>query len=149
MDCIFCQIVSGASPSHKVWEDVNYLAFLSIFPNTPGVTVVITKRHYPSYIFDLPEDILEGLVVAAKKMAKLLDAKLEDVGRTAIVAEGFGVDHAHVKLYPLHGTKTDTWKEHKSQIDTYYKTYPGYVSSHDAGREDDAKLAELAKKLRE
>lgn len=39
MTCIFCQIVEGKAPCHKVWEDEHHLAFLSIFPNTDGFTV--------------------------------------------------------------------------------------------------------------
>ncbi|WP_404881425.1 HIT family protein, partial [Klebsiella pneumoniae] len=29
MSCIFCQIVAGKAPCHKVWEDEHHLAFLS------------------------------------------------------------------------------------------------------------------------
>jgi diadenosine tetraphosphate (Ap4A) HIT family hydrolase len=147
MDCIFCKIVSGDSPSHKVWEDAEYLAFLSIYPNTQGVTVVIPKKHYPSYVLDLPEDVYINLVLAAKKVAKLLDSKLEDVARTAIVAEGFGVDHAHLKLFPMHGTKSHAWKPMHSDIDQYFEQYPGYISSHDSAQADNGELEELAKKL--
>ncbi|EKE18545.1 MAG: hypothetical protein ACD_9C00301G0007, partial [uncultured bacterium] len=57
MKCVFCEIVSGNMPCHKVWEDENFLAFLSIFPNTEGVTVIIPKKHYSSYVFDLPRNI--------------------------------------------------------------------------------------------
>ncbi|MSS74432.1 diadenosine tetraphosphate hydrolase, partial [Candidatus Pacearchaeota archaeon] len=35
-NCIFCKIVKGESPSHKLWEDSKHIAFLSIFPNTEG-----------------------------------------------------------------------------------------------------------------
>ncbi|MEK9173928.1 MAG: HIT family protein, partial [Patescibacteria group bacterium] len=41
--CIFCKIVAKEVPSHVVWEDESHVAFLSIFPNTEGVTVVIPK----------------------------------------------------------------------------------------------------------
>ena len=85
MDCIFCKIVKGEAPSHKIWEDEKHLAFLSIFPNTEGFSVVITKEHFPSYPFSLPEDVLVGLLLATKKVAKLLDAKLDDVGRTGMI----------------------------------------------------------------
>ena len=44
-DCVFCDIVSGDAPAHTVWENDEYLAFLSIFPNTEGATVVIPKDH--------------------------------------------------------------------------------------------------------
>lgn len=149
MDCIFCKIVSGESSSFKVWEDEKHLAFLSIFPNTEGVTVVIPKLHYPSYVFDLPEDVMIDLILAAKKVAKILDTKLEDVGRSAMVFEGFGVDHIHAKLFPMHGTKMENWKPINSGINKFFEKYEGYISSHDADRADDSKLEELAKKIRE
>lgn len=147
--CIFCKIVNGESPSHTIWKDEKYLAFLSIFPNTEGVTVVIPKKHYSSYAFDLSDDVLSGLVLAVKKVAKLLDLKLDDVGRTAMVFEGFGVDHVHAKLFPMHGTKDiSEWKPIKSNADKYFDKYEGYISSHDHKRADDGSLADLAKKIK-
>jgi histidine triad (HIT) family protein len=148
-DCIFCKIVKGEAPAHKIWEDEKHLAFLSIFPNTEGFSVVITKRHYPSYPFDLPDNVLTDLVIASKSVAKLLDAKLEDVGRTGMIFEGFGIDHVHTKLFPLHGTKMRDWHQIKSKVDKYFEKYEGYISSHDHKRADDKKLAELAKKIQE
>lgn len=148
--CIFCSIVSGEAPSHRIWEDDKFLAFLSIFPNTEGVTVVIPKTHYPSYAFDLPDGVLVELMLATKKVAKLLDLKLEDVGRTALVFEGFGVDHVHSKLFPMHGTADmRTWKKIESAVPKYFTQYEGYISSHDYERADDEKLARLAQKIRQ
>jgi len=149
-DCVFCKIVKGEIPCHKIWEDDKYLAFLSIFPNTEGFSVVIPKEHYSSYAFDLDENVLKDLVIAAKKVGKLIDSKLEDVGRTGMVFEGFGVDHVHAKLFPMHGTADmGEWKQHSSPIFKYFDKYEGYISSHDSHRADDEKLAELAKKIRE
>jgi len=148
-DCIFCKIVKGEAPCHKIWEDEKHLAFLSIFPNTEGFSVVITKQHYPSYAFDLDDEVLKDLVIAAKKVAKVIDAKLEDVGRTGMIFEGFGVDHLHAKLFPMHGTKQEKWELIKSKVDKYFEKYEGYISSHDYKRADDKKLTELAKKIKE
>lgn len=149
-NCIFCKIVKGKLPCHKIWGDKKHLAFLSIFPNTKGFSVVITKEHYSSYAFELQDNILKDLTIATKKVAKLLDKKLEDVGRTGMIFEGFGVDHVHSKLFPMHGTKDmSKWKPVESKTDKYFKKYEGYISSHDYKREDDKKLAELAKKIRE
>ncbi len=147
-ECIFCKIVKGEMPCHKIWEDEKHLAFLSIFPNTEGFSVVITKEHYPSYAFDVPESALKNLVVASKKAAKLIDSKLDDVGRTGMIFEGFGVDHLHAKLFPMHGTKMKEWKPLHSNVDKYFGKYEGYISSHDYKRADDKELAALAKKIR-
>lgn len=146
-NCVFCKIVKGELPCHKIWEDNQHLAFLSSHPNTKGFSVVITKKHYPSYAFALPDSLLTDLVKATKKVAKLLDSKLEDVGRTGMIFEGFGIDHIHAKLFPMHGTKMKEWKQLKSNIDKYFEKYEGYISSHDYKRADDSKLAMLAKKI--
>lgn len=135
-------------PSHRIWEDDKHLAFLSIFPNTEGFSVVVTKKHFPSYAFDLSDSILKDLVIASKKVAKLIDSKLEDVGRTGMIFEGFGVDHVHAKLFPMHGTNMKEWKPVKSNVDKFFAKYEGYISSHDFKRADDEKLRKLAEKIR-
>lgn len=147
-DCIFCKIVREDAPSHRIWEDEKHLAFLSIFPNTEGFSVVITKEHYQSYIADLPHDVRTDLFNAALTVAKKIDAAFPDVGRTGVMFEGFGVDHVHAKLFPMHGTKTDAWRQHKSSERKYFAQYEGYISSHDAERADDGALAQLAEKIR-
>lgn len=151
MPCIFCDIVNNNAPSHKIWEDEKHIAFLSIFPNTEGVSVVIPKAHYGSYLFDLEDSTISELVLAAKKVAKLLDSSLPDVGRTGLIFEGFGVDHIHAKLFPMPGTKDlqQNWQPVHSKVDKYFHTYEGYLSSHDHVRADDITLAALAKKIRE
>lgn len=116
---------------------------------TKGFTVVIPKKHYPSYVFNVPESVMTDLVLASKKVAKLLDTKLEDVGRTGMIFEGFGVDHLHAKLFPMHGTRMVNWKPLKSNVDKYFDHYEGYISSHDFRRADDVELAELAKHILE
>lgn len=150
MDCIFCKIVKGEIHSHKIWEDEKHISFLSIFPNTDGFSVVATKEHLPSYVFDLPDKRMSELLIAAKKVGKLIDSKLEDVGRTGLICEGFGVDHAHAKLFPMHGTADmSSWKPLHSKTNKFFEQYEGYLSSHDSERADDEKLAKLAKKIRD
>ena len=149
MECVFCEIVSGNIPSHTVWEDEKHLAILGIFPNTKGMTVVFPKTHFSSYAFDLEDNILQGLIVAAKKVGKKLDKALPTSMRTGLVFEGFGVDHVHAKLYPLHNKKGKNAIPHESSRDEYYEEYPGYISSHDSKRADDKELSALAKLIKE
>lgn len=147
---MFCDIVAGKAPCHKVWEEADHLAFLSIFPNTEGFTVVIPKKHYASYAFGLSDDVLTGLVLATKRVAMLLDAKLDDVGRTGMFFEGFGVDHVHSKLFPMHGTADlEEWRPILGDVEKYFHRYEGYLSSHDFKRADDAELAALSRRIRE
>lgn len=146
MSCIFCDIIAQKSPAHIIWENNTHLAFLSIFPNTPGVTVVIPKTHYPSYAFSVDDDILCQLTKAAKQVALLLDSSLKGVARTAMIFEGYGIDHLHAKLFPMHGTGDDaSFKQINSNVDKFFQKYEGYVSSHDYQRASDETLALLAK----
>ncbi len=147
-DCIFCRIVRGEAPCHKVWEDEEHLAFLPLYPNTLGVTVVITKAHVPSDPFAIEDAALARLTVAAKRVAHLLRAAFADVGRVGLVYEGFGVDHVHAKLFPLHGTRMEEWRPILSKIDQTFDTYPGYILSHSAKRVPDEELELLAERIR-
>jgi len=52
-DCLFCKIINGEIPSHKVYEDDNFLAFLDINPRSPGHVQVIPKAHY-RWVWDVP-----------------------------------------------------------------------------------------------
>ncbi len=147
-ETVFHKIVKGEIPAHVVWENDTHMAFLSIFPNTEGVTVVIPKTYQPSYFAEVEDKELSALVLAAKEVAKLIEKNLEDVGRVALVFEGMGVNYLHAKLFPMHGTADmKEWKPMHGDINEYYETYPGYISTHDAAEGDYAKLAALAQKI--
>ncbi|MBD8738718.1 HIT family protein [Pseudomonas fluorescens] len=149
MECIFCSIVKKTSPAHILWEDDQHMAFLSIFPNTPGFSVVIPKQHYGSYAFAQSDEVLAGLAIAVKKTALQIDRAFPDVVRTGMMLEGYGVDHLHAKLFPMHGTGCDsTFKPISSKVEKFFEAYEGYISSHDYVRADDAELAELAAHIR-
>ncbi|MBR1734996.1 MAG: HIT family protein [Alphaproteobacteria bacterium] len=146
-DCLFCQIVAGKSPIHKIWEDEEHLAFLSIYPNTLGAAVVIPKKHFDSYAFHMPDEELAKLTIKSAIVGRLLDAAFDDVARTAMVYEGFGINHVHAKLFPLHYTNQKNWTPIHTDYNKYFDKYEGYVSSHEYhGPNPD--LAALAEKIR-
>lgn len=148
--CLFCKMVAGDVPYHKIYEDEKHLAFLTIFPNTQGATVVITKEHYGSSVFEQPDDVIKDLIVATKNSENILTNYFDDVGRCGMVFEGFGVDHLHSKLYPLHGTNIKDWRPIESGVKKdYYEKYPGYVCSNDSKLANADELVELAKNIRE
>ncbi len=147
-NCIFCEIANHRSPAHIIWEDDKHMAFLSIFPNTPGFSVVITKEHHHSYLFELDDEIYLEIVLAARKVGKILDESFSDVGRTGMILEGFGINHAHIKLFPMHETLGE-WRNIKSTVNKYFDRYEGYISSHDSVRASDFELKEISKKIRE
>ncbi len=144
---LFDKIVSGEIPSYKVWEDDVYLAFLTPFPSTPGLTVVIPKQNPGDYIFAMDDQAMHGLMTAAKKVAKALE-KAFNTPRVALVFEGTGVAHVHAKLYPLHGDlagQTNVWSKHQE----FYPEYVGYLSTVEGPRMSDDELQAIQKKIRE
>lgn len=146
-ECIFCKIVKGEMPSFKFWEDKEHIAILDIFPNTKGMSLIITKKHYDSYAFDMPDAAYSKIMLAAKKVGKILDKKLK-TKRTALVMEGMGVNHVHIKLYPLHDLE-DKFKETWSRQKKFFCTYEGYISTvlgPEADKMELNKLAEFLKK---
>jgi len=139
--------VKGEIPCHKIYEDEDFIAILDIFPNTKGVTLVLTKKHYSSYVFDMPEEIYANLLTITKKVAKTLDKAL-NVKRTAMVMEGLGINHAHIKLYPLHGLK-ESFEEIWAPEKIFFEKYRGFITTQQGSRVDDKELEQLAKKIRE
>lgn len=146
--CIFCAIAHNKAPAHVIWESDTHMAFLSIFPNTEGFSVVIPKAHHGSYVFAEDQETINALMAATKEVVARIDAAFPDVGRTGLIFEGFGVDHLHAKLFPMHGTKSGVWEKHSSEERRYFDQYEGYISSHDCSRADDTVLAALAERIR-
>ncbi len=67
-DCIFCKIVEGVLPCHKVHEDDHTLAFMDIFPLAPGHTLVIPKDHHPD-LFAMTDALLGPVLTATRHVA--------------------------------------------------------------------------------
>ena len=145
-ECIFCKIVNGEIPSHKVWEDENYMAILDIMPNMKGMTLVIPKKHFDSDPTDMPEEEYTLLMLAAKKVSKLLEKKL-GVKRVALVAEGMGINHVHIKLYPLHGLDKK-FEEMWSKDKVYFDKYQGYISTQLGPEMTEEKLEEIVRRIK-
>ena len=145
-ECVFCKIIKGEIPAQKIWEDKEFLAILDINPNTKGMTLVLTKKHYSSYVFKMPEGVYKRFLGATKKVAKLLDRKLK-VHKTAMVMEGMGVNHAHIKLYPLHGIRKK-FKEIWHPKKVYFEKYPGYLTTQTGPMATKKELEGLAKKIK-
>jgi histidine triad (HIT) family protein len=98
-DCIFCKIAAGEIPSRKIHhEDGSIVSFLDIDQDVPGHTLVIPAEHH-RWFYDMPDELVEKLFRAAKKVANELKEEHEaDYVRLSIV--GTDVPHVHVHLLP-------------------------------------------------
>ena len=146
-DCVFCKIAKREIPCVKIWEDNKHLAILDINPNTEGMALVLTKDHFDSDATDMPEKEYTDLMLSAKKVAKLIEKNL-GVKRVAIVMEGLGVNHVHIKLYPVHGLE-EKFKEMWAKDKVYFDKYQGYISTQLGPQKTAGELEKVAKKIRD
>ncbi|MEI8248919.1 MAG: HIT domain-containing protein [Candidatus Taylorbacteria bacterium] len=104
--CIFCKIVSRDIPTHIVYEDDDFLAFLDIHPQSPGHVQVIPKTHY-RWVWDVPNTASYFEVVT-----KIAHAQQRAFHTDWILSKIVGdeVEHAHIWVFPnskVSGDKSD------------------------------------------
>jgi histidine triad (HIT) family protein len=84
MPCVFCAIVAGEAPAHRIYEDDDYLAILDIRPFTRGHTLVIPKRHSVD-LTDTPPQTLADMATIGQRIARAARAtELADATNIAI-----------------------------------------------------------------
>jgi histidine triad (HIT) family protein len=84
MSCVFCAIVAGEAPAHRIYEDDGYLAILDIRPFTRGHTLVIPKRHTVD-LTDTPPRTLADMATIGQRIARAARAtELADATNIAI-----------------------------------------------------------------
>lgn len=103
MASIFSRIISGEIPAYKIAEDENFFAFLDIHPIVKGHTLVIPKLEVDQ-LFDLPEDLLGGILLFAQPIAQALKATFH-TNRCGLTVMGLEVPHAHIHLLPINKEK--------------------------------------------
>jgi len=149
--CVFCDIIANNDSDAIFWQDDKHVAFLSIDPNTPGFSLVVPKVHHGSDILKMPDSELQDFIIAAKRVAKILEDFYKDVGRVGLIMEGTGIDHAHIKLIPMHGTehmKRGEWKQYLSEVEHWFDNYEGWISSAGGPMTDRQELIELSKRIK-
>jgi histidine triad (HIT) family protein len=102
-NCVFCKILKGEIPAHKIYEDDLFLVFLDIRPVSPGHSLVIPKKHH-RWVWDVPE--YDKYFSLARKIA--LSAR--KAFNTEVIwskVMGDEVPHAHIWIMPHPDTKGD------------------------------------------
>jgi len=104
-ECIFCRIVAGEAPCHKVLEDELTLAFMDLFPVAAGHLLVVPKLHCQD-ILTAPEAALLQVMANVRRLALALQKALapDGIGIHQLngAAAGQTVFHYHTHLIPRH-----------------------------------------------
>lgn len=102
-NCVFCKIISGEIPCHKVYEDNQILAFLDISQTTRGHTLVVTKEHFQNFLY-VPKDLLSRAISVAQQIAQAEVASLGAKGVNILIntneVAGQTVMHFHIHVIP-------------------------------------------------
>jgi histidine triad (HIT) family protein len=116
-DCVFCSIVAGATPCHKVLETDAVLAFMDIHPASEGHTLVIPKQHCET-VFDITDADMQAVAAVVRRVAAAIRAELAPDGMSVAqvngAAAGQTVMHYHVHLLPR--TLGEPMRLHGSQL---------------------------------
>ena len=98
-DSIFTKIITGAIPSHKVYEDALTVAFLDIHPVQSGHVLVVPKKQM-DHFDDLPDEDYQAVWQTVKKIAKA-QKKAFNSDRVGVQVVGLDVPHAHIHVIPF------------------------------------------------
>lgn len=71
MPSLFTRIITGEIPSYKIYDDEYTFAFLDIFPQLPGHTLIVPKCEF-DHFSEVPEPYYSATFQAAKKLAPAL-----------------------------------------------------------------------------
>ncbi len=141
-NCIFCKIIKGEISGQKIYEDKNSVAVLDAFPNTKAQALLISKKHLQSDFTEAPDRAFSKILLSAKKISAILKEKLK-VNRIALVIEGTGVNHFHIKLYPMHNLNKK-FKSEEAKTKIFYKAYPGFIDTRAGNQACAKKLKKIA-----
>ena len=102
-DCIFCKIVKGDIPCHKIYENDLIIVILDAMPLCDGHTLVMPKAHYQT-IFDMNESLAAEIMKVSWRVSNVLAKTLEAEGLNLVqnnnrVASQI-IPHFHMHLIP-------------------------------------------------
>ena len=105
---LFDKILDGDLPCHRVYEDDHVLAFLDIFPISPGHTLIIPKERR-AFVHELSDDAAAAIGRVLPRIARAVMAAtgaehyniLQNNGAPAHQA----VFHVHFHVIPRIGEK--------------------------------------------
>lgn len=131
-DNVFARIIRGDLPAAKVYEDARVLAFMDVFPQSRGHTLVVSKKSHARNLLDVESEVLSHMILDVQRVAKAVHAALKPDGILMTqfngAAAGQTVFHLHFHLIPR------------------YADQP--LRRHgEGGMADPAELAEIAKQI--
>ena len=132
-DNIFAKILRGEMPSVTVYEDDVVLAFMDVFPQSDGHTLVIPKQVQARNFLDMPTEALGAYMARVQHVTRAVEKGLQPDG---IVVTQFNGAPAGQTVFHLHFHIIPRWQG---------QSLAGHASGNMA---EIAYLEEIANKIR-
>jgi histidine triad (HIT) family protein len=116
--CVFCDIVAGKAPAHRVFENDGAVAILDIQPLARGHCLVLSKRHaqfWHQLSREESRSLFEAAHAAADRLVRALDPDF-----VCLYARGRRIPHTHLFLVPTFAGDT---------LDRFFNALEGFQES--------------------
>ncbi len=100
-DCVFCGIVAGDLPAHRVLDDGVAVAFLDRRPLFPGHVLVVPRRHVET-VSDLPAPDVGPFFARVQLVTRAVEQGMDAAGSFVAANNRISqsVPHLHVHVVP-------------------------------------------------
>ena len=103
IDCVFCEIVKGSTPSHVLYTDEAYIAILDKYPIAFGHTLVMPKKHFER-VNDLSIREFGALYARVYALNRIIIFRMNASASHISINDGVAanqlIPHVHVHIIP-------------------------------------------------
>ncbi len=104
---IFAKILRGEAPAAKVFEDGEIMAFMDVFPQSKGHTLVIPKHSQARNLLEVEPEVLTPLILGVQRITRAVRAALNPDG---IMVSQYNGAPAGQTIYHLHFHIIPRWQ---------------------------------------
>ena len=99
--CLFCQIIAGEAPAHRVLDEEGAVAFLDVRPLFPGHCLLVPREHHET-LGGLPEALVADLFATPRRLALAVETAMGAEGSFVAMNNKVSqsVPHLHVHVVP-------------------------------------------------
>ncbi|WP_410874317.1 HIT family protein [Nocardia sp. A7] len=100
MASVFSAIIAGQIPGRFVWEDDEFVAFLTIAPVTQGHTLIVPRAEIDQWQ-DVDPTTMAAMMGVAQKVGQAVRVAF-DAPRAGLLIAGLEVPHLHTHVFPAY-----------------------------------------------
>jgi histidine triad (HIT) family protein len=103
LNCVFCDVIQRAVPSHVIYEDEDFIAILDKYPISIGHTLVMPKKHF-GRVQDISQKEFCAMYARVHALNALITSRLGASASHISINDGAAanqlIPHLHVHIIP-------------------------------------------------